>query len=107
MSRIAEQLSPGPYRGLPGYKEPTTSRDAAKAVATSTPLLRERVFTAIRDAGAEGLTPDECSILLNEDEKAIRPRFTELGPKHQNRIVETGERRENESGLKAKAWRAK
>lgn len=99
MSRIAEALLPGHYGG--------TSRDAATAISASTPLLRERVFAAIRAAGAAGLTPDECALRLGIDEKAVRPRFTELGPRHANRIVDTGLRRANESGHKAKAWRAR
>lgn len=109
MSRIVEAWMPDlfGYPLSPGYKEPTTSRDAACTIAPSTPLLRERVFAAIRDAGADGLTPDECALKLGIDEKAIRPRFTELGPRHAGRIIPTGERRRNESKLKAKVWKVK
>lgn len=107
MSRIAEAAygsMPAPYPASPGFKEPTTSRDAAIAVSAAAPLLRERVFAAILAAGTRGLTPDEAAEVLGVDEKAVRPRFTELGPRHANRIVATGERRANESTLKAKAW---
>lgn len=93
------------YPATPGFKEPTTSREAAVVISGKAALLRERVIAIIADAGDRGLTPDEAATLLGEDEKAIRPRFTELGPRHLNKIVETGERRQNESGLKAKAWR--
>jgi hypothetical protein len=105
MSRIAESMMPGPYNGLPGYKEPTTSKDAARAMASKSSVLRDRVLAVLTEAGDRGLTPDEAAVILGEDEKAIRPRFTELGPKHEKRIIETGERRINESGLRAKAWR--
>jgi hypothetical protein len=106
MSRISEAYDPGAYGGLPGYKEPTTSRDAARAVSSSAPLLRERVFAAIRAAGARGMTADEAAAAVEETVLAVRPRVTELAKATPARIVPTGERRKNESGLSAKAWRA-
>ena len=94
-----------PYPDGPGHKEPTTSKDAARAIASKSSILCDRILAVLTKAGDRGLTPDEAAVILGEDEKAIRPRFTELGPLHAKRIVETGERRANESGLKAKAWR--
>lgn len=105
MSRIAETMIPEPYGGMPGFKERTTSRSAARAVAASAPLLRERVFAAIRAAGERGLTPDEAAAKIGETVLATRPRVTELSKG--GRIVETGERRTNASGLKAKCWKAR
>lgn len=108
MSRMADAAYGGelaPYPDSPGHKEPTTSRDAARAVAGSASLLRERVFAAVRSAGARGFTPDEAAAAIGETVLAVRPRMTEL--KLAGRIVETGERRANASGLKAKAWRAR
>jgi hypothetical protein len=93
------------YPNSPGFKEPTTSQDAAAAVANKAAFLRERILGAIASAGARGLTPDEAAETLGETVLAVRPRFTELGPKHGTKIVETGDRRANASGLKAKAWR--
>ena len=110
MSRIAEaafgDVPLGSYPETPGYKTGGTSRDAARAVSSTTPLLREQVFNAIRSAGDRGLTPDEAAAEIGATVLAVRPRFTELA-KAPARIVETGERRRNESGLKAKAWRAR
>ena len=127
MSRIAEATygnELAPYPNTPGFKEPTTSRDAAKAVQSKamtlrqrvyveivgagsvsewSPLLRERVYAVVRAAGARGLTPDEAAEKLGKTVLAVRPRFTELAKK--GRIVRTGERRRNISGLRAKAWR--
>lgn len=104
MSRIADATyGDRPYPDSPGYREPTTSRDAAIAVSASSPLLRERVYAVIRRAGGEGLTPDEAADSLGESVLGVRPRFTELAKK--SRIIPTGERRRNISGLQAKAWR--
>jgi hypothetical protein len=107
MSRIAEAAygsTPAPYPNGPGYKELTTSRDAAVAVAASSPLLRERVYAAIKGTGARGMTPDEAAAAVGKTIMAVRPRVTELAKA--SRIVPTGERRANESGLKAKVWKA-
>ena len=106
MSRMADAAYGGefaPYPLSPGYKTGGTSRDAARAVSASAPLLRERVFATIRDAGARGLTPDETAAAIGESVLGVRPRFSELGKT--GRIIPTGERRTNQSGLKAKAWR--
>lgn len=108
MSRVADAAygdTPLAYPASPGFKEPTTSKDAARAVSASAPLIREKVFAAIREAGLHGLTPDETAAKIGESILAVRPRFSELAKAQ--RIVETGERRRNESGLRAKAWRAR
>jgi DNA-directed RNA polymerase specialized sigma24 family protein len=88
-----------PYPNAPGYKEPTTSKAAARAIARKADILREKVFAAIVTAGAQGLTPDEVAAILGEDEKAIRPRCSEL--RKAERIKRNGLRRVNESGLLA------
>ena len=106
MSRIAESMMPGPYGALPGHKEPTTSRDAARAVAGDASTLREKVYAAVLGAGARGLTADEAAVVVERTPFAVRPRFTELAKASPPRIKPTGERRANDSGLKAKAWRA-
>jgi hypothetical protein len=107
MSRIAEAAFGDLfYPDRPGFKTGGTSKDAARAVASSTPLLRERVFAAIRDAGPRGATPDEVATALGESVLGVRPRFSELSKGTHVRIVKTGERRANVSGLKAAAWRA-
>lgn len=95
------------YPNHPGFKEPTTSRDAAVAVAPRVESLQSQILRAITSAGPDGLTPDECAQSLAQTVLAVRPRFTELGPKHMNMIVKTGERRANASGLMAAAWRAR
>ena len=96
-----EEISRYPIE--PGFKEPTTSREAAKAISGRTGLLRESVLTMLRLIGP--MTADECASRLHETVLAIRPRFSEL--LKLELIERTGERRVNASGVKAAVWRAK
>ena len=107
MSRTGEGLLGDYYPGTPGFKEPTTSRDAANAMKRRADNLRDLVLAAFGQAGFCGMTADEVAAKLNMSPLAIRPRLTELGPKHLDKIELTGERRCNLSGLRANVWRAK
>jgi len=108
MSRMAEAAygdSPI-YPDAPGYKTGGTSKDAARAITGKASILRDRVFAAIAEAGARGMTADEAATALGETVLAVRPRVSELAKATPARIIPTGERRKNESGLAAKCWRA-
>lgn len=98
MGRIKEAYGDGP-----GWKEPTTSRDAAKAIAGRTEHLRDRALTAIRNAGQAGLTADEVADKIGETPFAVRPRITELSAS--KKIERTTTRRKNASGVSAAVWR--
>ena len=98
MGEIAAGLYPD---GLPGWKTPGTSRDAAKAMRSRSETLRDKIMAIIGYYPAD-LTPDEASEALNESVLAIRPRFSEL--KKLGLIKPSGNRRHNSSGLMAKAW---
>ena len=109
MSRIADHAYGGelaPYPASPGYKEPTTSRAAARAASSRSDEVRERVYAAILAAGPDGLTADEAAARIGESILSVRPRMTELGPLHARRVEKTGARRRNESGCSASVWRA-
>ncbi len=95
------------YPAAPGFKEPSTSRDAAWAMQRDAENLREKVFAAIAAAGARGATADEIATFLVRSVLSVRPRVSELTKATPPRIVPTGERRKNESGLKARVWRAR
>lgn len=98
-------LFDGPaYPATPGWKEGTTSRAAARKIAPRAPGLRDEVLRVIREAGARGLTADEAARALGKTEFAIRPRLTELGPKHLAKIRKSGAKRPNESGVDAIVW---
>lgn len=101
--------TPG-YPARPGFKEPTTSRDAAEKVAPVAKTLRDQVLVALRAAWPEGLTADEVAAKLGKREFSIRPRLSELlkvraiEPRATKGIVE---RRNNTSGMSAIVWVAK
>jgi predicted HTH transcriptional regulator len=48
------------------------------------------------------MTADQCANLLRIDKLSIRPRFSELAA--QGKIIDTGERRPNQSGKRAIVW---
>ena len=48
------------------------------------------------------MTADEAALFLSIDKLSIRPRFSELN--RTGEIVDTGERRANDSGKKAIVW---
>lgn len=91
-----------PYSESPGYKERTTSKDAARAVSGRAGAMREQVFTVIASHGDLGRTADEVATALGETVLAVRPRVSELATA--KRIVPNGQKRTNDSGLKAKVW---
>ena len=64
--------------------------------------MRERVLAAIRKAGAFGLTADEAAAKLGLTPFTARPRCTELNKL--GKIMDSGLRRENESGRRAIVW---
>lgn len=55
------QFAAARYPERPGFKEPTTSKDAAEAAHAGAAGLRERVFEAIRYASPAGLTADQAA----------------------------------------------
>jgi hypothetical protein len=86
--------------GVP-YSEPTTSRLAAESMARHAPNLREHVFAAIVEAGAEGRTTDELEVRLGLSHQTCSPRVTDLA--RRGRIRASGTR-PTRSGRAAKVW---
>lgn len=98
-------LFDGPaYPATPGWKQGTTSCAAARKITPRAPGLRDEVLRVIREAGSNGLTADEAAKALGKTEFAIRPRLTELGPRHGKLIRNSGAKRTNESGAEAIVW---
>lgn len=91
------------YPRAPGFKQRTTSRDAARLMMPRAPVLRERILDEIRAAGPAGLTADEAADRVGATVLASRPRLTELAKA--GKIVPTGARRPNESHVAAKVWK--
>lgn len=88
---------------------PDTSREAADAVQGRVELLRRRVVERYRGVSPNGLTPDECAVILGETVLSIRPRCTELSSArwcrqhlHSGPVLErTATRRTTASGCRA------
>lgn len=91
------------YPDEPGFKENTTSKDAAESMRESAPRLRRAVLNFLEDWFPSGFTADEIASRLNLSILSIRPRVSELSTV--GAIEKTGERRKNESGQTAHVWR--
>ena len=87
----------------PGYKEYSTSKEAATKIASRSRQLREKTLDTIKRKGSYGATPEEVAEILNESILSIRPRFTEL--KIMKLIFDSGERRKNNFNSNTKVWR--
>jgi len=104
MSRIAENAygdTPAPYHGTPGFKEPTTSREAAIKFKTHAETLRAQ---ALAEIAAAPSTADEIAARLGSTVLAVRPRISELAKMGKIERV-PNVRRKNASGMSAAVWR--
>lgn len=90
------------YPDAPGHRNVETSLAAADALAPKLGRLQRIAQTAIRDAGAHGLTADEVAARLNIDRCSIQPRTSEL--KRKGHIRDSGQRRPNATGKLAIVW---
>ena len=90
------------YPEVPGFKATGTSQEAALKADRFAGNLRELSYATIVGAGARGMTADEVAAKLGKSVLAIRPRVSELVA--QTRIVPSGERRTNSSGMRADVY---
>jgi predicted ArsR family transcriptional regulator len=90
------------YPNSPGWKEHTTSRDAARAMVPTASTLSAAVLEQLRRHGPK--TADEVAEALGQSILSIRPRFSELSLA--GLIEKTNLRRPNQSGRAARVWRA-
>lgn len=91
------------YPSSPGYKEGSTSREAAEAVKPSAARMRSSALSYLESFYPRGFTADEIASHLALSVLSIRPRISELF--RLGLIEKTGERRANESGQSAHVWR--
>lgn len=98
---IFEHMEKFPFSA--GYKEPTTSLEAAQAIEKSgrAAILRDKCLKAIH-ASIWGLTADETAADLGESILGVRPRISEL--RARGLIRKTDLRRRNASGMSASVW---
>lgn len=87
-----------------GWKDQTTSKDAAIAIEKTgrAATLREDVLAYYR-TGAEA-TADEVADAMKESPLSIRPRVAEL--KAAGLLIETGIRRKSSTGRSSHVWKA-
>ncbi len=92
------------YPARAGFKERTTSREAAQGIEASgkAELLREAILELYR-SGFTG-TADDCAHRIGESILSIRPRVAEL--KARQVLVATGERRAMDGGRMGHVLRA-
>lgn len=90
------------YPTQPGFKERTTSRDAARKIAPRAQTLRDQVYATLRNVWPAGLTADEVALRIGRKEFSVRPRLSEL--RASKDIMPTPLRRPNESGVDAIVW---
>lgn len=90
------------YPGTPGHRDVDTSVAAADTLAPKLGRLQLMAQTAIRAAGARGLTADELAAHLDMDRWSIQPRTSEL--KRKGLIADSGKRRSNATGKMAIVW---
>lgn len=83
-----------------GYRRMDTAHDAAEGAARFTKRFHAEIIAALKSKGP--MTADETASAIGASVLSIRPRFTELASG--GAIVDTGERRHNESGRRAAVW---
>jgi predicted ArsR family transcriptional regulator len=93
------------YPLFAGYKENTTSREAANAIEASgkAKTLREKVEVFF--ATGRSATADEVAEIFGERPLSVRPRISELY--QLGKIERTGERRASSEGKPSHVYRAK
>jgi predicted ArsR family transcriptional regulator len=88
------------YPAEPGYKEDDTSKEAAESFKETAATIRGKVVSMLFRHGPQ--TADEVAKKLGLSVLAVRPRFSEL---KNGFIADTGKRRLNLSGKRAKVWK--
>ncbi|MER3478836.1 MAG: hypothetical protein C4287_23215 [Leptolyngbya sp. ERB_1_2] len=91
------------YPITPGYKDRETSAAAAHSLKPKAGIIRQRVIAAYLVFGPQ--TADEVARRLGVSILTVRPRVSELV--NLGRLIDTGVRRANESGHKAKVYALK
>lgn len=79
-----------------------TSIEGAEKAEPWAKCVRDKVLRAVAAAGATGLTVLECCEQYQLDRHGAQPRFTEL--RIAGKIVDSGMRRRNPSGVRAIVW---
>jgi hypothetical protein len=98
----SDLFATGPYRDHAGYKWTDTSIEAARKVTPGMHAAHDAILAVL---AIEPLTPDELAFKLGMDKLFCRPRCSELVAMF--KVVDSGDRRPNASGLKARVLKLK
>lgn len=98
---VSPSIQADEYPDAPGWRESTTSKEAAERIADSAIPLRKRVFNLIAETPG-GLAVHEIADLLGRSVAAVQPRVSEL--RRLGEIKPSGQRRVNQSGMSAHHW---
>ncbi len=90
------------YPYSPGHRGIDTSMEAAARLEAGLRASQRIALVAIRNAGRSGLTTEELTIVLGRPYSSVQPRTSEL--QEFGLIRDSGLRRRNASGCRAKAW---
>ncbi len=101
IDRIHQGEGPNLF-SLPPHSNPTTSREAAEAIAPSVEILREQVRQYLKSQGEEGATDLEIQAALGMIGDTERPRRDELVKSFE--VRNSGKRRKTKSGRSAIVW---
>lgn len=94
---------PYEYPQVPGFKAGGASQEAAERIAPTARIVRAQVLQRFVEAYPGGLTADEVAANLKLSVLTVRPRVSEL--RRDGRLIVTGERRMNRSGMSATVLR--
>ena len=90
------------YPNVPGWSNPTTSKDAAKSMEPKAAALRLRMLAEIQVRGTFGGTCDELEQAMSLSHQTASARLRELALA--GKIVDSGDKRKTRSGRAAIAW---
>ena len=93
------------YPNSAGHRGVDTSMAAAEVINKSLPRLQSSVLGVIVGFGEIGATADEVAYLLGWERFRVRPRTSEL--RAAGRIVDSGRRRDSQSGVASIVWVAR
>lgn len=93
------------YPNEAGHRGVDTSVAAAASINDVLPRLQLSVLGVIVGAGQHGSTADEVAMALGWERFRVRPRTSEL--RKAGRIVDSGRRRDSQSGVASIVWVAR
>ena len=93
------------YPNSAGQRGVDTSIAAAASINDALSRLQASVLGVIIGAGVRGRTADEVALALGWERWRVRPRTSEL--RKAGRIVDSGRRRDSQSGIASIVWVAR